>query len=166
MQSIVGSSQNGTGPGWTSAVVPPTGGRGPRLVLEAALPLRDLLQLLGILLERVGAATLLDRLLRLVGDPLQVPEVDHQLSPPGFLRGTSTARLNSATSVPSWLYARVCTRTTPRSGFDSEGRTSRTSDSTKRVSPWKTGLGCMSSSVARLAIALPETSLTVMPKIR
>ena len=38
---------------------------------------------------------------------------------PGFLRGTSTSRLNSATSTPSWLSTRVCTFTVPRSGFDS-----------------------------------------------
>ena len=51
----------------------------------------------------------------------------------------------------------------PRSGFDCEGRTSSTSDSQYRVSPWKTGFGWLSSSVARLAIALPETSLTDIP---
>ena len=38
--------------------------------------------------------------------------------PPGFLRGTSTRRLNSATSTPSWLSTRVCTLTVPRSGLD------------------------------------------------
>ena len=54
----------------------------------------------------------------------------------------------------------------PRSGFDSEGRTSSTSDSANRVSPWKTGAGWLRSSVARLAMALPETSSTVMPKTR
>ena len=42
-------------------------------------------------------------------------------------RGTSTARLNSATSVPSCLWTRVCTFTIPRSGFDCDGRTSSTS---------------------------------------
>ena len=57
------------------------------------------------------------------------------------------------------------TRTTPRSGFDSEGRTSSTSDSTNSVSPWKTGFGWLSSSVARFAMALPEMSFTVIPKI-
>ena len=35
--------------------------------------------------------------------------------------------------------------------------------STNSVSPWKTGAGCESSSVARFAIALPDTSLTDMP---
>ena len=40
---------------------------------------------------------------------------------------------------------------------------SSTSDSTNRVSPWKTGAGWLSSSVARLAIALPETSETLIP---
>ena len=78
-------------------------------------------------------------------------------------RGTSTARLNSATSVPSCLKTRVCTFTTPRSGFDCDGRTSSTSDSANSVSPWKTGAGCDSSSVARFAIALPDTSATDMP---
>jgi hypothetical protein len=34
---------------------------------------------------------------------------------------------------------------------------------TNSVSPWNTGAGCLSSSVARLAIALPETSETLMP---
>ena len=47
--------------------------------------------------------------------------------------------------------------------FDFDGFTSSTSVSQKRVSPWKTGFGWLSSSVARLAIALPETSLTDMP---
>jgi hypothetical protein len=32
------------------------------------------------------------------------------------------------------------------------------------VSPWKTGAGCLSSSVARLAIALPLTSDTLIPR--
>ena len=82
---------------------------------------------------------------------------------PGFLRGTRTRRLNSATRTPSWLRTRVWTLTTPRSGFDFEGLTSSTSVSQKSVSPWKTGLGWLSSSVARLAIALPETSETDMP---
>ena len=31
------------------------------------------------------------------------------------------------------------------------------------MSPWNTGAGCESSSVARLAIALPDTSATDMP---
>ena len=56
------------------------------------------------------------------------------------------------------------TLTTPRSGFELEGLTSSTSDSAKSVSPWNTGFGWLSSSVARLAIALPETSETVIPK--
>ncbi len=56
------------------------------------------------------------------------------------------------------------TFTTPRSGFERDGVTSSTSLSTKSVSPWKTGAGCESSSVARLAIALPETSATDMPE--
>ena len=43
--------------------------------------------------------------------------------------GISTARLNSATRVPSCLKTRVWTRTMPRSGFEVEGRTSSTSDS-------------------------------------
>jgi hypothetical protein len=51
----------------------------------------------------------------------------------------------------------------PRSGFDCDGRTSSTSDSQKSVSPWNTGAGWLSSSVARLAIALPETSPTDIP---
>src|SRR3954451_10472720 len=82
---------------------------------------------------------------------------------PGFFFGTRTRRLNSATRTPSWLRTRVWTLTMPRSGFDFEGLTSRTSVSQKRVSPWKTGFGWLSSSVARLAIALPETSETDMP---
>jgi hypothetical protein len=53
--------------------------------------------------------------------------------------------------------------TTPRSGFERDGVTSSTSDSTKSVSPWNTGAGCLSSSVARLAIALPDTSETDIP---
>src|SRR5271170_4010769 len=65
------------------------------------------------------------------------------------LRGTSTRRLNSATSTPSWLSTRVCTLTVPRSGFDCDSRFSSTSDSQNRVSPWNTGAGCLSSSVAR-----------------
>src|SRR5947209_7187587 len=83
--------------------------------------------------------------------------------PPGSLRGTSTTRLNSATSAPSWLYARVWTLTVPRSGFDLEGLTSSTSDSTNSVSPWNTGAGWLSSSVDRFAIALPLTSETLIP---
>ena len=55
------------------------------------------------------------------------------------------------------------TFTVPRSGFERDSRFSRTSDSTNSVSPWKTGAGCESSSVARLAIALPEMSETLMP---
>src|ERR1700733_600458 len=85
------------------------------------------------------------------------------LDPPFSLRGTRTRRLNSATSTPSWLSTRVCTRTVPRSGLDCEGRTSSTSDSQNSVSPWKTGAGGLSSSVARFAIALPLTSETLMP---
>src|SRR5215204_849527 len=42
-------------------------------------------------------------------------------------RGTSTARRNVATSVPSCLYASVRTFTTPRSDFDRDGVTSSTS---------------------------------------
>ena len=53
----------------------------------------------------------------------------------------------------------------PRSGFELDGRTSSTSLSTTSVSPWNTGAGCESSSVARFAIALPETSLTDMPSM-
>ncbi len=75
---------------------------------------------------------------------------------PGSLRGTSTRRLNSATSTPSWFSTRVWTLTVPRSGFDCDGLTSSTSDSQNRVSPWNTGAGCLSSSVARFAIALPR----------
>src|SRR6185312_4553305 len=82
---------------------------------------------------------------------------------PGSLRGTSTRRLNSATSTPSWLRTRVCTRTVPRSGLDCDSLTSSTSDSQNSVSPWNTGAGCLSSSVARLAIALPLTSDTLIP---
>src|SRR4051794_25376330 len=77
--------------------------------------------------------------------------------------GTSTRRLNSATTVPSWLRTRVWTLTVPRSGLDLDSRTSRTSVSANRVSPWNTGAGWLSSSVARLAIALPEMSETLMP---
>src|SRR5215207_9220721 len=99
------------------------------------------------------------------------PGGTHSTSPsagvaPASLRGTSTSRLNSATSTPSWLSTRVCTLTVPRSFLDREGLTSSTSDSQKSVSPWKTGAGCLSSSVARLAIALPETSLTLIPSAR
>src|ERR1039458_2215119 len=82
---------------------------------------------------------------------------------PGFLRGTSTSRLNSATSTPSWLKTRVCTLTVPRSSLDCDSFFSSTSDSTNSVSPWNTGAGCLSSSVARFAIALPLTSETDMP---
>src|SRR5947209_14813260 len=82
---------------------------------------------------------------------------------PGSLRGTSTTRLNSATRTPSWLRTRVWTLTVPRSGFDRDGVTSSTSDSTNSVSPWNTGAGCFSSSVARLAIAFPLTSETLIP---
>src|SRR3954462_6461210 len=82
---------------------------------------------------------------------------------PGFFRGTRTRRLNSATSVPSCLYTRVCTFTVPRSGFERDSFFSSTSDSTNSVSPWKTGAGWLSSSVARFAIAFPLTSLTLIP---
>ncbi len=51
-------------------------------------------------------------------------------------------------------------------GLGPEGRTSNTSDSQNSVSPWKTGAGCLSSSVARFAIAFPDTSLTDMPRAR
>src|SRR3954447_15265096 len=77
--------------------------------------------------------------------------------------GTSTRRLNSATSVPSWFRTRVWTSTVPLSGLLREGFFSSTSVSAKRVSPWKTGAGWLSSWVARLAIALPEMSDTLMP---
>src|SRR5262249_775328 len=80
------------------------------------------------------------------------------------LRGTSTRRLNSATSTPSWLSTRVWTLTIPRSGLDLDSRTSSTSVSANSVSPWKTGAGWLRSSVARLAIALPETSETLIPR--
>src|SRR5262249_51696348 len=78
----------------------------------------------------------------------------------GFFRGTSTSRLNSATMTPSWFNTRVWTLTVPRSGFERDSLTSSTSVSQKSVSPWKTGFGWLSSSVARFAIALPETSET------
>ena len=81
----------------------------------------------------------------------------------GSCAGTSTRRLNSATSTPSWLSTRVWTLTVPRSGLDCDSFFSSTSDSQKSVSPWNTGAGCLSSSVARFAIALPLTSLTDMP---
>ena len=61
------------------------------------------------------------------------------------------------------MSTRVWTLTMPRSGFDFDSLTSSTSVSQKRVSPWKTGFGWLSSSVARLAIALPETSETDIP---
>ena len=57
----------------------------------------------------------------------------------------------------------MCTLTVPRSGLDCDSFFSSTSDSQNSVSPWNTGAGCLSSSVARLAIALPLTSLTDMP---
>ena len=56
------------------------------------------------------------------------------------------------------------TRTVPRSGLDLDSLTSSTSDSQNSVSPWNTGAGWLSSSVARLAIALPLTSETLMPR--
>ena len=71
--------------------------------------------------------------------------------------------MNSATSTPSWLSTRVCTFTVPLSGLDFDSFFSSTSDSQKSVSPWNTGAGCLSSSVARFAIALPLTSLTDIP---
>ena len=55
------------------------------------------------------------------------------------------------------------TLTVPRSGLERDSFFSSTSDSQNSVSPWKTGAGCLSSSVARLAIALPLTSETDMP---
>ena len=55
------------------------------------------------------------------------------------------------------------TLTVPRSGLERDSFFSSTSDSQNSVSPWNTGAGCLSSSVARLAIALPLTSLTDMP---
>src|SRR5258707_4667644 len=82
---------------------------------------------------------------------------------PGYFLGTSTTRLNSATRTPSWLSTRVWTLTVPRSGLEREGLTSSTSDSTNSVSPWNTGAGWLSSSVARFAIALPLTSETLIP---
>ena len=54
---------------------------------------------------------------------------------PCSLRGTSTRRLNSATSTPSWLRTRVWTRTVPRSGFVFDSRFSSTSVSQNSVSP-------------------------------
>ena len=103
---------------------------------------------------------------RIAVDRRRRPRLRKRLSrySPGSRRGTSTRRLNSATRTPSWLSTRVWTLTTPRSSFDFEGLTSSTSVSQKSVSPWKTGLGWLSSSVARLAIALPETSETDMPR--
>ena len=56
--------------------------------------------------------------------------------------------------------------TVPRSGLDRDSRTSRTSVSANSVSPWNTGAGWLSASVARLAIALPEMSDTLMPSAR
>ena len=55
------------------------------------------------------------------------------------------------------------TLTVPRSGLERDSFFSSTSDSTYSVSPWNTGAGCESSSVARLAIALPDTSDTDIP---
>ena len=71
--------------------------------------------------------------------------------------------MNSATSTPSWLSTRVWTFTVPRSGLERDSRTSSTSVSANSVSPWNTGAGWLSSSVERLAIALPEMSDTLIP---
>src|SRR5262245_49705968 len=74
---------------------------GLSLVLDRSLALCDALELIEVSLEGVRAASLVDLILRLVGELL---EVDHPYpSYPGFFLGTKTARLNSATSVPSWL---------------------------------------------------------------
>src|SRR4051812_7909495 len=122
---------------------------------------------------RVGTVVLLtgsDQLL-VRGRSAIVPYRTYSTSPsagvaPASRLGTRTSRLNSATRTPSWLRTRVWTRTVPRSGLERDSLTSRTSDSQNSVSPWKTGAGCLSSSVARLAIALPETSETLMPSAR
>src|SRR5579875_2162272 len=92
------------------------------------------------------------------------PAPAYAVAAAGSRRGTSTTRLKSATSTPSWLNTLVWTRTVPRSGLERDGFTSSTSDSQNRVSPWKTGAGWLSSSVARLAIALPLMSETDIPR--
>jgi hypothetical protein len=52
------------------------------------------------------------------------------------------------------LNTRVCTLTVPRSGLERLGLTSSTSVSANSVSPWKTGAGWLSASVARFAALL------------
>src|SRR5204863_9278222 len=74
-----------------------------RLVFQGPLAGRDVLELFGVLLEGVRSAALVDDLLCLIGESSEVDHLSVLLVQPGFLRGTSTARLNSATSVPSWL---------------------------------------------------------------
>ena len=49
-------------------------------------------------------------------------------------------------------------------GFGRDSRSSQHLGLANSVSPWKTGAGWLSSSVARFAIALPEMSLTLMPR--
>ena len=63
------------------------------------------------------------------GRPAPAPDARRLGRYPARLRGTSTARLNSATSTPSWLSTRVCTLTVPRSSLVLDSRFSSTSDS-------------------------------------
>ncbi len=77
--------------------------------------------------------------------PRRSPSRD--LRPPGArpgsagLRGTTTLATWIITGWPCWLRVVFRIRTMPRSGFDCEGRTSRTSDSTRSTSPGRTGRG-------------------------
>ena len=77
-----------------------------------------------------------------------------------------TARVNSSTVSPRWFWAVVSTVTMPRSGWERDSRMSVTSVRALSVSPWKTGAVWRRSVVARLAIALPLTVGTVIPKTR
>src|SRR5205814_1746345 len=77
--------------------------------------------------------------------------------------GTMTRRRNTQTMVPSCLYPRVSTVTTPRSALDSDSRLSSTVVSPYTVSPWNVGATWRSDSTSRFAIALPDTSGTDMP---
>src|SRR3569832_631924 len=76
-------------------------------------------------------------------------------------------RLHWATVSPRWLMALCSNRTMPWDGRDLLSRISSTVVSTRSVSPWKTGLGKVTSVMPRLATVDPSVvTCTEMPIIR
>ncbi len=95
---------------------------------------------------------------------LEIETLQHKF--PTFHGDTIHAETRILEVKESSLKPLVSTVTTPRSGFDDDGLTSRTRVSAWIVSPWNVGNLCWRVSISRLAIAAPDTSGTLIPNTR